>query len=330
MTSEYYIDLILKKLKKSASGDELKELESWLLDGSDNVQLYGEICDIYQIFTAKNTNFIPDKGKAWEKISSRISTKTNQVTLQAIFRYAAASLIFFVLGFSLQYLLKEGPDKDFLNQYTTIIVQKGQKSKIILPDGSNVWINSGSTLRYKNSFNDERREVELNGEAFFEVEKDKSRLFKVNTGDSHVEVFGTAFNVRNYTDETKLEVTVENGNVVFIRNDKKISDLTMSQQLIFRKDSDKYTLVKNSRVDIMTAWKNDELIFDNTPLEEVIRYLEHWYGVNITIEERMKKKHCYTFKIKTETLRELLEYMKVMTPLTYKIDGKNVIIKYAN
>jgi ferric-dicitrate binding protein FerR (iron transport regulator) len=88
--------------------------------------------------------------------------------------------------------------------------------------------------------------------------------------------------------------------------------------------------LSSPKVDVVTAWKNNELIFDGTPFEEVIRYLERWYGVNITIEEKMKNKHNYTFRVKTESFRELMNLLKEITPLEYKIDGKNVTIRYAN
>ena len=125
-----------------------------------------------------------------------------------------------------------------------------------------------------------------------------------------------------------MEVTVENGNVGVIRDGSKLADLTKDKQISIQKETNE-VLLNTANVEVVTAWKNNELVFDGTPFEEVIRYLERWYGVNITIEEKMKKKHNYTFKVKAESLRELLELLKEITPLQYKIDGKNVTIRYA-
>jgi len=210
-----------------------------------------------------------------------------------------------------------------------MIVPEGQKSMIVLSDGSSVWLNSGSTLKYQNNFNAQVREVEIEGEAYFEVKEDKSKMFRVKSGAANVEVYGTAFNVKNYKEEKKLEVTVENGNVGVMKDGYRLADLTKGKQVILNEETNDIRL-NSVAVDVVTAWKNDELIFDGTPFEEVIRYLERWYGVNITIEEKMKHKHNYTFKVKTETLRELLKLLKVITPLQYTIDGKNVTIRYAN
>ena len=124
-------------------------------------------------------------------------------------------------------------------------------------------------------------------------------------------------------------MTVENGNVGVIRRGSRLADLTKGKQVSLT-ETDNQVLLSDANVEVVTAWKNNELIFDDSPFEEVIRYLERWYGVKITIEEKMKKKHNYTFKIKTETLTELLKLLKVITPLDYKIDGKDVTIRYAN
>jgi ferric-dicitrate binding protein FerR (iron transport regulator) len=200
---------------------------------------------------------------------------------------------------------------------------------VVLPDGSKAWINSGSVLKYRNSFNAKVREVDLEGEAYFEVTKDPSRMFRVNTGIIDVEVYGTAFDIKNYDDENKVEVTVETGKVGLVKDGIKLTELTKGKQAIYNEENNQIQL-SSPKVDVVTAWKNNELIFDGTPFEEVIRYLERWYGVKITIEEKMKNKHNYTFRVKTESFRELMNLLKEITPLEYKIDGKNVTIRYAN
>lgn len=153
-------------------------------------------------------------------------------------------------------------------------------------------------------------------------------MFRVKTGAVSVEVYGTAFDVKNYKEEKKVEVTVENGNVGVMRDGNKLADLTKGKQVSINKETNEL-LLASPLVEVVTAWKNNELVFDGTPFEEVIRYLERWYGVNITIQEQMRKRHNYTFKVKTETLTELLKLLQEITPLQYKIEGKNVTIRYA-
>jgi ferric-dicitrate binding protein FerR (iron transport regulator) len=330
MGENIYRKLIIRELKGETSPEESNLIDQWINESSENQKSYNELWSAYQLTSPDVDPFIPDNEAAWLRIKEKVSLQGEKGSWVIQFsRIAAAAVLFFLTGLAVQYFRADTISSDFLKQYSTIIVPEGQKSMIVLPDGSNVWLNSGSSLKYKSDFNAQIREVEIDGEAFFEVKKDKSRMFRVNTGSVFVEVYGTAFDVRNYKEEKKLEVTVENGNVGVIRGGSRLADLTKGKQVSLT-ETDNQVLLSDANVEVVTAWKNNELIFDDSPFEEVIRYLERWYGVKITIEEKMKKKHNYTFKIKTETLTELLKLLKVITPLDYKIDGKDVTIRYAN
>ena len=330
MTESDYKSLIFKELKGETSIGESQLLDRWINDTPENQKIYTEIWSAFALSSPDIDPFNPDKEVAWSKIMKKIvrSSKTDSLIRQ-FSGIAAAALLFFLIGIAFEYLWTEKLRTAFSNQYSTIVVPEGQKSMVVLPDSSNVWLNSGSSLKYKTGFNSKIREVELEGEAFFEVRKDKSKMFKVTAGSVNVEVYGTAFNVKNYREEKKLEVTVENGNVGVVRDGVRVAELDKGKQVTINEVSNTMLLSK-ANVEVVKAWKNNELIFDGTSFEEVIRYLERWYGVKITIEEKMKKRHNYTFKIKTESLTELLKLLQVITPLQYKIDGKNVTIRYAN
>ncbi len=329
MGENIFKKIIIKELKGEATSEESQQLDQWINENAENQKRFTELWSAYQLTSPDVDLFEPDKEAAWSKIRDNIALpRQRRLGITQFSRIAAAAILFFLIGIASQYFVSEKFSADFLNQYSTVIVPEGQKSMIVLPDGSNVWLNSGSSLKYKNSFNAKIREVEIAGEGFFEVKRDKSRMFRVHSGDIAVEVYGTAFNVKNYSEDKKLEVTVENGNVGVVREGALLADLTRGKQVSVSK-TDREVLVSDANVEVVTAWKNNELIFDDSPFEEVIRYLERWYGVKITIEEKMKKNHNYTFKVKTESLTELLKLLKVITPLEYKIDGKNVSIRYA-
>ncbi len=328
MSETFYRSLILKELKGKASSEDSQIINYWIDESSENLKIYNQICSSYALALPDHIPITTDKEAAWSRLVEKITFSRQHSSLFIQFsRIAAAAVLFFLIGIAFQYYRSDKIPSEFLNQYTTIIVPEGQKSMVVLPDGSNVWLNSGSRLKYKSDFNTSIRQVEMEGEAFFEVKKDKSKMFKVNAGAINVEVYGTAFNIKNYSDEKNLEVTVESGNVGVLKGGTQLANLIKGDQATIVADADQVHL-SQVNVEIVTAWKNNELIFDGTPFEEGIRYLERWYGVNIKIEEKMRKKHNYTFKVKTESLRELLKLLQVITPLTYKIDGKNVTIKY--
>jgi transmembrane sensor len=332
MLEQNYKELIIKELKGKASFEESLLLSRWVNESLENQNSYAELWSAYALSSPDVELVNPDKVASWSKIMTKISAPARRLMwIKKYTKLTAAAVLFFLIGIGFHYLTAEKSDlsPEFLNQYATVIVPEGQKSMIVLPDGSSVWLNSGSTFKYKTSFNAQIRDVEIEGEAYFDVKKDKARMFRVKAGGSCVEVYGTAFNVKSYKEEKKLEVTVEHGNVGVIKDGTQLANLLKGEQATVLGDT-KEVVLKDAKVDVVTAWKNNELIFDGMPFEEGIRYLERWYGVTIKIEEKMKRRHNYTFKVKTESLTELLKLLQVITPLDYKIDGKNVTIKYAN
>lgn len=322
---------IVKYLRKQATPEEITELNLWLEEDKENKKLLAEAFDVFTVSGSLPQPVTPDQDKAWQKINRRITTSTTIHSRKYWFgniRTTAAAVAILLIGFSTLWMMNRARNNQILSQQTEIISPAGQKSKIVLPDSSVVWLNSGSSLKYKGNFNRKEREVILEGEAYFEVAKNKSKKFRVKTGILNVDVYGTAFNVKNYGNDDFQEITVSEGRVGISGKAGEIRQLIRGDQAILNKKSNEIVFTKNSP-EVINAWKNNELIFDNTPLEEAIKYLERWYGVQITIDKAMIGKHKYTFKIKTESFREMLEIMKVMTPLEYEINGKDVIIKYA-
>lgn len=322
--------IFFKSFQNQATPEELDEINNWLGEGIENLEVLDEVYNIFSISTELPPPLNPDTQKAWSKINQKISSKTSSQILNFKARYAIAAAATLVFGLMLWGIVDSYLRYDRLShQFAEVVTLPGQKTSVILPDGSKVWLNSASTLKYTTDFNDRKREVILTGEAFFDVHKDKSKKFRVSCGNLDVDVYGTSFNVKNYPDEYFQEVTVAEGVVGIASNSKEIRQLTKGEQATLNKVSGKVIFDKEDP-DIVAAWKNNELIFRNTPIEEVIKSLESWYGVKITIDNQMIGGHNYTFKIKTETFKEVLSMMQVMTPLEYKINGKDVEIKYHN
>jgi ferric-dicitrate binding protein FerR (iron transport regulator) len=167
----------------------------------------------------------------------------------------------------------------------------------------------------------------MKGECFFDVVKDPQHPFVVKGSKFKVKVFGTRFNVNEENSKNRADVTLVSGKVqVLSLQDKLISELNPGQQLVCR--DGKCNLQQAENLEALTAWLNNMLIFDNQPFEEVIHYLEKWYGVKIQLDHELYYSHNYTFKVKTESLREVMELISVITPIEYKIEGEQVTIKY--
>jgi transmembrane sensor len=236
----------------------------------------------------------------------------------------AAIMIIGILIASIFYLPRDyTPDPE----YTEIMTPAGEKSKIILPDSTIVWLNSESVLKYPANYN---REVFLSGEGYFNVKSDKdSKKFTVNTEILNVIVYGTSFNVKNYPDEQIQEVIVAEGEVGIYSGRKQLQLLKENNQAVLGRYTNKISY-SECDADLLTSWRKNELIFDDAPVEEIIKSLERWYGVEITIDHNINELPHLTFRVKTESLREVLEMMKEIVPVLYKVNGKEVTITYLN
>jgi transmembrane sensor len=200
------------------------------------------------------------------------------------------------------------------------------KTKFFLPDGTVVWLNSGSKLVYPDIFAGNTREVVLSGEGYFDVMENPEKPFVVKTDKINVTAYGTAFNVMAYPDDTEIEATLVSGSV-------KVEDkctgykYRLQPSYQFAMDSNKSNL-SVSKVDtrFFTSWKDGKLIFKNEPFEMVARKLERWYNCTIYLSNPDLKDIRYTGNIEMETLRELLELISITTPIksTYKQDTREI------
>jgi len=321
--------IFFKCFQNQATQEELAEIKDWLGKDIENLEMLSEVYNVFTISAVVTPPLNPDVQKAWNKIDQKITLAPaiKQIKYRAIYATIAAVLVFGLLLFGVidNYLRMDRLSR----QFTEVTTLPGQKTSVTLPDGSKVWLNSSSSLKYANNFNVRKREVILSGEAFFEVFKDKSKRFRVMSGILDIDVYGTSFNIKNYSDDYLQEVTVADGIVGVSSDAQEIRKLKKGEQAVLNKESKKI-LFKTEDASLVTAWKNNELIFRNTPVNEVFKSLESWFGVNIKFDKRMIWEHNYTFKIKTESFKEVLGMMQVMTPFKYTINGKDIEIMYNN
>ena len=268
----------------------------------------------------------------WNELSLKIQRSANldqhtfikKKWLQTI-RYAAAIIIAFVVGGGGVWHVQNNLFEELLEKSCVIETPKGERSSIILSDGTKVWLNSGSQLIYSHSFGVENRKVTLKGEGFFEVTKDKMP-FIVNTSYADVRVFGTRFNVSAYDDDGFVEATLEEGSIGFqSETNKEIIKIEPGQQILLVKDKGEI-IVKRVNVDLYTSWKEQKLKFDNASFADVIKKLERWYDVDIMWEEELMSSERYTMTFKTESLREVFELIQLTTPMIFNIDKDKVFI----
>lgn len=218
-------------------------------------------------------------------------------------------------------------DKDSANPtslpiYNTIETPVGGKYQLILADGTRVWLNSESSLRFPVVFNSHSREVELKGEAYFEVSKDAKRKFSVRSGNQSVEVLGTHFNINAYSDERSIRTTLLEGEVRVIELNSKDSKLLKpGEQSIV----DKSIQIENINAQTEIAWKEGYFNFSRADIETVMRQLARWYGVHAIYEGTIPEHH-FSGAISTNlTLLEVLEILE-KSNIHFKLVGKEVTV----
>lgn len=242
----------------------------------------------------------------------------------SIILIAAVSVVVYFLNTGL--IGEEGSAiADYKKEYKQ--TRKGEKLTIKLPDGTKVKLNSISSLSYEKGFNGETREVFLEGEAFFDVERDTSRPFIIHTGDFETTVLGTKFNVRSYQDENNIEVAVVEGKVKVGSDETNYEYLTPNEVSTYQKETRKLNKIKRD-VSNLVAWHKNVLVFENATSEEVWKRLENWYGVNIIIKNKKNIEGHYSGIYENEPLETVLRGISFASGFNFEIDDmKNVIIK---
>lgn len=321
-------DAISARLKEEANQEQMRQIQDWLDLSPDHLEIFTEIINVWLVTKNKTEFYQPDLSLNWQKLMNKINYEPKQKAIQNIyFRWSVAAAVLVLV-----FLAGMGLGDGFLKpsgkiSYTRIIAPEGNKTQIVLPDSTYVWLNSGSEIQYASDYTAKNRKVTMKGECFFDVVKDPMHPFIVQGSKFQIKVFGTRFNVNESAFKNSADVTLVSGKVQVLSLDSQpVSELLPGQQLVYNQGS--FHVQKAENMEALTAWLNNMLIFDNQPFEEVIHYLEKWYGVKIHLDRTLYYSHNYTFKVKTESLREVMELISVITPIDYHIEGEQITIKY--
>lgn len=205
---------------------------------------------------------------------------------------------------------------------------KGQKSVLLLEDGTKVWLNTDSRLSYAKDFSiGETRNVHLEGEAFFEVASNPAKPFIVHTSALKIQVLGTAFNVKAYQEEKTIETTLVHGKVCIkaLKGKRRDIILTPNQKAIFTKELNSIN-VKSVNTASSGAWRKDQLVFDEVSFDNVILEIERWYNIKIHIKGKGKLNCKLTADIRNESIEDFLNLLQGTHKIEYFIEGSDVFI----
>ena len=326
--------LLEKYIEGNLNNDELQKVNNFLKNG-----LHSEIWE-----EVINDQSLPAPGDRLDDISkynllNRIIQSNRKsfnkwVRVQSVINYAAALVMIVGLSWSLYHHSSQQQDNRSLDvAYVEKTNEKGRKTTFNLPDGTVVKLNSSSKLKFPLYFSGNKREVMLEGEAFFEVVRDESNPFIIRSGNIITTVLGTSFNINAHQESDNIQVAVVSGKVKVesisesseAGNEKSVL-LTQNRKAVYEKNKASLTTSILEEEDI--AWKDGIILFKNANEADVVRKLEEWYNVRFLIQNQGNENWDLTAKFKNETLEHTLRVIGHQIGFTFSIEEKNVSVKY--
>ncbi|MDH7459845.1 DUF4974 domain-containing protein [Chitinophagaceae bacterium 26-R-25] len=357
--------LVAGFINKTLTTKEHDELDLWLEENDENVELFSRLTDERNVNYAMAFMKGIDKESAYEKLRSKIFAEKKQrrwllpVSIAAIF----------LIAFSIDWLVKTKPVVSTLptpdiattsdvppgsskavlqlangktialgkdshgtiakeeniaiaadNQtlvysgqtssnaavFNTLTVPKGGKYKLVLSDGSQVWLNAASSIKYPVAFNGPERSVVIEGEAFFDVTKDDQHPFIVQTNSASIQVLGTSFNVSSYLDEPLATAVLVTGKIKVIAAGKQ-QELAPGEQATIATTGD--MKLSTANIKVATAWKDDQFVFKDAPIEQIMRQLSRWYNVTVVYKGTVNY-HFFAAISRDEPLSKVLQLLE--------------------
>lgn len=310
------IELISKFLAGETNATEESLVKEWIDESDKNRVAFEEFQKVWNTLGKTSANQYIDIDKEWNYLQSKIGKsdiRAKRHSLAAVVRIAAIIVIVFSLAFAgFQYFSQE-----------RVTTQLAETTEISLPDGSKVTLNAGSRLRYKNNFGEKGRILSLQGEAYFEVEKNKEKPFIIELSKAEVKVLGTSFNVKAYKGMENIEVTVAEGKV-------SVYDKRQPQKKVIAVAGEKAEYIKHHKVIKKTenidrnfnSWKTRSIIFENDSLQTIVNTLSNVYHKSIVLKNPEIKDCTLTTSFENKELETVFEVLESTLDITVEEEGE--------
>lgn len=305
--------------------EECIRVEQWIDQSEENLRLAKEVYLIHRATSDMEILQEINTEKALKQVSCSFKHNRLKIWFHRLEKTAAILFVPLLFTYLLQWF---GKQDDAVQDMLEVRTKAGHITQITLPDSTIVFLNSRSSLRYPQNFDKDKREVTLNGEGYFEVMHNNESPFIVNlTQGVQVEVLGTTFNIEAYEDQPFVSTTLVEGHVNFLYNvpsGKKTISMTPNHKVLFNKSTENVKYYRtDSRTD--TAWKDGKLIFNNTPISDVIRQLEKHFNVSIKLSNQKMKEHSFTGTFDEQTIEPILESFRIASKIHWRVTGTDTL-----
>ena len=348
--------LLNKFQTEQCNADELRRLSEMLTDGriSDEIKsaMLNEIAEFESAGSGEDPNYDRLFKSIQELIAEQNSKRPTTNLMQNLMRVAAIVTLAFILGGTISYFAFNTKSKP-ADSFCEVSVPLGSTSEIVLPDNSRVWLNAGSKIKYSTTFNQKNRMINLEGEGYFKVAKNKNLPFIVDAYGFEVKAVGTEFNVKAYKGDPTVETTMVEGKVTLQHSTENILKgvyLTPNQKATFYKKEESLTVEVLKKLDekkevlnyipehrlviapkidpkAIISWKENRLIIEREQLGTLAEILSRKYNFNFEFKSEDIKHFSFSGTLEDETLQQVMNVIKLSSPIDYEIIGKTVIIE---
>jgi transmembrane sensor len=317
---EYITELIAKQLQGELSAEEETVLLAWLSENDEHRSIYEQSVKAWEYSGRKHEDFYVDTDIAWAKVKSRTEENAEVIRFweRPVFQIAASLVLLLTFGY-LTGSFKETPD------YITVAT-KNERTKFYLPDSSMIWLNKNSSVKYSSDYNKKTREVQLDGEAFFDVRKNPEKKFIVLGHKSVTEVLGTSFIVKSYKNSTQESVEVVTGKVSFTSKADSKKQVLLTPGLEGTLKAGDLISMQKITDQNFKAWKEHKLEFDNTDIRQVIASLNNYFDVQVSVTDPAILKCSFTGSFDNPDLEQIINIISVTLNIEYKKEqGKYIL-----
>lgn len=322
--------VILKYIRGTASEEEKAEVDLWLKKHPDNEEALLQIARIYYACRTQERIVSRDPLRAYWKVDKKLKSQSHLKESQKKDHYAifhriviellkVAAIVLILLGGN--FLLQKDDQMESFPSFQTLYVPAGQRAELVLPDSTKVWLNANSKLVYPTSFKEGIRQVELDGEAYFDVKHNGDNPFVVRTKSMNVTVLGTEFNVSAYSGIEEFNIALLRGSVELNSSDRSGKYRMKAGEQIFYREG-KYVSAQIGNMDYF-KWKEGVLSFNNQPIHVIIDKLRLYYDIRIEVAELpfLEERYSGKFRVK-EGVEQVLKVLQLEHKFTYVKDNE--------
>lgn len=318
--------------EKDCTREELSALKKWLSDPKTQLDVESWLSEHWASSPEiDSTTLIETVFRQIQEYEEEHQSKSGFSIrrILKVYQKVAAFLLIPILGLGILYWVSQYNQP--VGQYTETIAPRGQKSQIVLADGTKVWLNSDTKIKYPGNFSKNQRDVYLDGEAFFEVAKNEHQPFVVHTSQVNVKVLGTKFNIKAYADESDVETSLFEGKINLIMNNSSSGspvekEVKPGQSFVYSK-TDHQLVANRFPQEEINGWKKNQLIFKDDTFSNLVRKVERWYDVKVVYDEKQFDDRRLTVELyEGERLDRLMSIISLALSVDYKYEKGEIIL----